>query len=85
MIPAHPLRNFEVQKYYDNEPRFNAVYSRDNLSKRIKDGTYVKNLDEYADVGTHWISLYVEDIEITYCGSFAVEYVPKEIEKLMEH
>ena len=63
----------------------NAVYSRDNLSKRIKDGTYVKNLDEYADVGTHWICLYVEDIEITYYGSFAVEYVPKEIEKLMEH
>ena len=26
--------------------------------KKIKDGAYVINLDEYADVGTHWISLF---------------------------
>ena len=38
LMPSHPLTNFEIQKYYQNEPRFNGVYSRDNLSK-IKDGS----------------------------------------------
>ena len=44
MLP-HPLTNFEIQKYHQNEPRFNVVFSRDNLPK-IKDGAYVINLDE---------------------------------------
>ena len=50
MLP-HPLTNFEIQKY-QNEPRFNVVYSRDNLTE-IKDGACVINLDEYSDIGTH--------------------------------
>ena len=45
--------------YYQNEPRFNVVYSRDNLPDKIKDGAYAINLDECSDVGTHWIALYV--------------------------
>ena len=45
MLP-HPLTNFEIQKYYQNEPKFNVVNSINYLHK-IKDGTYVKNLDEY--------------------------------------
>ena len=53
LIPPHPLTNFEIQRYYQNGPRFNGVFSRDNLPKTIKDGVYVINLDEYADVGTH--------------------------------
>ena len=57
MLP-HPLTNFEIQKYYENEPRFNGVYSRNNLPKQIKDGTYVINLDEYKDTGTHGIALF---------------------------
>ena len=57
-MSPHPLAKFEIQKYYQNEPRFNGVYSRDNLFKKIKDGAYVINLSEYADVGTHWIALY---------------------------
>ena len=48
-MPPHPLTNFEIQKYYQNESRFNDVYSRDNLPK-IKDGTYVINLDEYSNI-----------------------------------
>ena len=60
LIPPHPLRNFEIQKYYQNEPRFNGVYSRDNLSKKYKKGPYVINRDEYAGVGTHWVALYVK-------------------------
>ena len=77
MIPPHPLTNFEIQKYSQNEPRFNGVYSRDNLPKTIKYGEYVINLDEYADVGTQWIALYVSNNEITYFNSFGVEHVPK--------
>ena len=52
-MSPHPLTNFEIRKYYENEPRFNGVYSRNNLPKIIKNGAYVINLDEYADVGTH--------------------------------
>ena len=39
-MPPHPLTNFEIQKYYQNEAKFNGVYSRNNLSK-IKDRAYV--------------------------------------------
>ena len=55
MLP-HSLTNFEIQKYYKNEPRFNGVYFRHNLPKKIKDGTYIINIDEFADVGTHLIA-----------------------------
>ena len=44
-------------KYYENEFRFNGVYSRDNLSNKIRDVAYVINLDEYSDIGTHWVAL----------------------------
>ena len=46
LMPSHPLTNFEIQKYYQNEPKFNGVYSRNNLSK-IKDGMFIINLDQY--------------------------------------
>ena len=68
-------------QHYENEPRFNSVYSRNNLPKMIKNGAYVINLDEYADVGTHWIALYanVTNNEVIYFDSFGVEHVPKEV------
>ena len=50
-----PLTDFEIQKYYQNEPEFNNVYSRNNLPKKIKDRAQVINLDEYADIGMHRI------------------------------
>ena len=34
LIPPHPLTNFEIQKYRQNETRFNGVYSGDNLPKK---------------------------------------------------
>ena len=85
---SHPLTNFEIQKFYQNgtqlssknEPKFNGVYSRDNLLV-IKDGTYIINLDEYKSIGTHWIALYVNDNNVTYFDSFGVEHIPKEIKK----
>ena len=58
MLP-HTLTNIEIQKYYQNKSKFNGVYLRNNLPK-IKDGTYVINLDECdKSVGNHWIALYV--------------------------
>ena len=70
-------------KYYENESRFNGVYSRDNLPNKIKHGAYVVNLDEYSDIGTHWIALYLKNNNITYFDSFGVEYIPKEIRKFI--
>ena len=64
LMPPHPLANFKIQKYYQNEPRFNGVFSRNNLPKKIKDGAYVINLDEYADVCTHWIALFCKKIKL---------------------
>ena len=80
-MPPHPLTNFEIQKYYQNEPRFNGVFSRDNLPK-IKDGTYVINLDEYSDIGTHWVVLYASNNDVTYFDSF--EHFPKEIKAFID-
>ena len=71
-------------KNYQNEPRFNGVYSRNNLPKTIKDGVYVIDLDEYADIGTHWIALFCKINEIVYFDSFGVEYVPEKIKKFNE-
>ena len=78
-MPPHPLTNFEIQKYYKNESEFNGVYSRDNLPDEIKDGAYVINLDDYSDIGTHWVPLYVLNNYVTYFDSFGVEHIPKEI------
>ena len=81
MTPPHPLTNFEIQVYYQNEPRFNGVFSRDNLPNTRKNGAYVINLDEYHDIGSHWVALYVNNNTVTYFDSFGVEHIPKEIMK----
>ena len=75
---SHSITNFERQKYYHNQTKLNGVYSRDNLPK-TKDGAYVINLDEYSDIGTHWVALYVKNNDVTYFDSFGVEHIPKEI------
>ena len=75
-MPPHPLTNFEIQRYYQNEPRF-------NLPKIITDGAYVINLDEYADLGTHWIALFCNRNEIVYFDSFGVEHIPEEIKEFI--
>ena len=88
LIPPQPLTNFEMQKYYKNEPRFNGVFSRNNLPKKIKDGAYIINLDEhheYADVGTYWIALFCNRNEIFYFDSFGVEHFPEEIKEFIKN
>ena len=57
---------------------FNGGYSRDNLPK-LKDRAYIINLDEYSDIRTHWVALWVDNNNVTYFDSFGVEQIPKEI------
>ena len=83
-MPPHPLTNFEIQKYYKNEPRFNCAFSRNNLFEKIKYGAYIISLDEYANVGTHWIALFCKKNEIIYFDSFGVEYIPNEIKEFIK-
>ena len=54
-MPPHPLANFDIRKYYQNIPKLKDVYSRINLSK-IKDRTYIINLDEHKSIETHWMA-----------------------------
>ena len=68
-MPPHTLTNLEIQKFYQNEPRFNVVYSRDNLPK-IRDRAYIINLDEYSNIRTHWVALYAHNNNVTYFDSF---------------
>ena len=85
-LPPHPLTNFEIHEYYQNEPRFNGAFSRDNLpnnNNNTKNGAYVINLDEYHDIGTHWVALYVNNKIVTYFDSFGVERIAKEIMKFI--
>ena len=79
LMPPHYLTNFEIQKYYKNKPRFNGVFPRKNLPKKIKDVQYVINLDEYADVSTHWIDLFCKRNEIVQFDIFDVKHIPEEI------
>ena len=73
------------KRYYENEPRFNGVFSRKNLHKILNDGAYVINLDEYGDLGTHWIALFFNRNEIVDFDSFGVERVPEEIKGFVEN
>ena len=69
-MPPHPLTNFEIQKYYQNEPKFNSVYSKNNLPK-IRDGAYLINLDEHKSIETRWTALYVNGNNIIYFDGFS--------------
>ena len=62
-----------------------GFYSRDNLSDKIKDGTYIINLGEYSDIGTHLVALYVNNQTATYFESFTVEHIPRKIKKFINN
>ena len=83
-MPPHPLTSFEIQKYYGNEPRFNGFFPRNNLRKKMRDGAYIINLDEYTDVGTHSIALFCNKNNSIYFASFGVEHIPKQMKKFIE-
>ena len=79
---CHPI----LQKYYQNKPQVNDVYSINNLPK-IKDEAHVINLNQSKSIGTHWITLYVNvnnrkaSYDAIYFDSFGVEHIPKEIKE----
>ena len=87
-MSPHLLTNFDIQKCYQNEPKFNGVYSRNNLS-RIKDEAFVISFDEFKSIGTHCIALYVNgnngsvSYDAIYIDSFGVEHIPKEMKKII--
>ena len=83
LLLFHPLTNIEINEYYKNEPRFNGVYSRNNLPNKIKKGAYVINLDEYENTGMHWVSLFVKANKVIYFDSFGIEHIPEEINKFI--
>ena len=74
-MSPHPLTNFKIQKVYQNKPKFNSVYSRNNLSE-IKDETYIINIDEYESTRTRWIAVYVNAKNVPNFDSFGVEHIP---------
>ena len=82
MLP-HSLTNFEIQKYYQNKPKFNGSYLRNDLPETM-DGTNVNNLDQYKSKGTHQVALYVDDDNVTYFDSFGVEYIYKKKKKFIK-
>ena len=83
MLPD-PLSNFEKQKYYQNEPKFNGSYSRNNLLK-IKDGIYLVNLDKYESIGAHWVALYANAENVTYFDNFRVKLELNIFQKKLEN
>ena len=84
LIQSNPLTNLEIQKYCQNEPKFNGAASRENLPK-IQDAVNITNLPEDESIGTYWIALHVNVGNVTYFYSFGVEHIPKEIIKFMEN
>ena len=84
-MTSYSLINFEIEAYYQNEPRFNGVYSRDNLNDKIKYGAYVINLDEYPDIETHCIALHVNNKNVTYFDYFRVEHIQKAIKGFIDN
>ena len=82
MLPQ-PLTNFEIQKYYHIESKFNGVYWGWCLLSKIKDKAYVINFDEFKSIETYWIALYVNGNNASYLDSFGVEHIPKESKKFI--
>ena len=72
----------KIRKYYQNEPKFNVVYSGNNFPK-VKDRAYVINPDGFKSIGSHWIALNPNGNNIIYFDSFGVERIPKEIKEFI--
>ena len=70
---SHPLTDFEIQKYYQNEPKSNGVFLRNSLPKR----------KDFKSIVTHWILFYVNNNNLIHFNSFGVEHIPKEIKKFI--
>ena len=83
-MPTYRLTNFEIRRYYQSEPRFNGVYSysRYILPTKIKDGAYITNIDEHAELVTHWSALYCKYDEIVKI--LALNIFQKKLKNLLD-
>ena len=82
----YPLTNFEIQKYHQNELKFNGAYSS-KYSPKIQNGVYVINIDKFKLIWTYWIAFYLNDnsestsYDGIYFGSFRIEHIQKKKKK----
>ena len=67
---THALTNFEIQKYYQNGPRFKMLLQKIMYLKKKKDGAYAINLDDFESIRSHWIALYMNGNNIIYFDSY---------------
>ena len=72
------MNNVEITNYFKYEPRFNGAFPGNNLP-RIKDGVYVRNLDDKNSKETHWVSLFLDRKKVVYFDSFGIEYISQEV------
>ena len=59
------------------------MFIHEIIYKKIKDGAYIIDLDEYSDIGTHWVALYAQNNDVTYFDSFGLEHIPKKIRRFI--
>ena len=78
LVPLHPLNNIEITKYFNYEPRYNGIFSKNSVCK-IKDEAYVTNLDYKTSKRRYWVSLFFDKNLAIYFDFFAIEYIPKEV------
>ena len=82
MLP-HLLTNFEIQKYHQNEPKFNGFYWKNNLPK-TRDGAYVINPNASKSIVTHWIDSSVNGNNVIYFDSLKLNIFQKKLKNLQE-
>ena len=81
LMLLHPLANLQIQRYFQNKPKFKDVYLQNNLLNTVQDRTYVVNLDKYKSMQTHWIALYGNGNSVAYFDGFGVEHIPEKIKR----
>ena len=84
IVLRHSLSNIEITNYFKYQPRFKGVFSRNNLP-RIKDGTYIINLDNKNSKGTHKVSLFTDRNTVVNFDSFGIKYIPLDVVNKFKH
>ena len=72
------MSNIKITKYFNYRHRFNGIFSRDNLT-RIKNETFIINIDDKQSIGAHWVSLFTDRNTTMYFDSLSIEYIPQEV------
>ena len=79
---CHRLIIFKIQKYFQNEPKFNGAYSRNNVPQ-IKDGAKEIDFNENQPIGTHSVAPNVNANSVTLLDGFSVDCIPKEVKRFI--